>query len=162
MRPFAPILASAALVALTAAPAMSQTRPPPPGYERPEAGERPEADEAAATADLVRQLNLRPDQQAAFRDYQAAFAAQGDDREDGDDVARLAAMTTPQRLDDSARQMDRERADFERVAAATRRFYASLDEYQRRTFDRLTAPQAEPADDEDDRGPPPARPSNPR
>lgn len=116
--------------------------------ERPERPERPEAAEQGAASDeLVRQLNLRGDQQAAFRDYQAAFQASGDAGDGQDDVGRLAAMTTPQRLDDSARQMDRDRADFERVAAATRRFYATLDSGQKRTFDRLTAPQAEPEDD---------------
>ena len=126
--------------------------------ERPERAERPETPEPGdASQDLVRQLNLRGDQQAAYRDYQSAFQASGQGDDGGqnggqDDIARLAAMTTPQRLDDSARQMDRDRADFERVAAATRRFYATLDPNQKRTFDRLTAPQAEPQDDGDDRG----------
>ncbi len=124
----------------------------PQGYrdqaERPERAERPETPDPSQ--DLVRQLNLRGDQQAAFRDYQSAFQAQDQDKDDGqDDVARLAAMTTPQRLDDSARQMDRDRADFERVASATRRFYATLDPGQKRTFDRLTAPRAEPDEDAD-------------
>ncbi len=130
--------------------------------ERPERPERPEAPEQEEPSqDLVRQLNLRGDQQAAFRDYQAAFQAQGQGDEGQDDVSRLAAMTTPQRLDDSARQMDRDRADFERVAAATRRFYATLDPGQKRTFDRLTAPQAEPEDDGGAVGPDDRVPSRP-
>lgn len=187
----APAFATLALAFAGPAAAQSYGQPAnaPPGYgqsgygqpgygqsqsysgsaERPERAERPEAPEQGdPSQDLVRQLRLRGDQQAAYRDYQAAFQAQGQgdgNQGDGgqDDIARLAAMTTPQRLDDSARQMDRDRADFERVAAATRRFYATLDGSQKRTFDRLTAPQAEPdGADTDDDGPSSNRPPPPR
>ena len=168
MRPPLPLLA-ATLALASASPVAAQASygPPAPyasspeGPERQGASERPESGDARDPAqDLVRQLNLRSDQRAAFRDYQSAFTAQGEDPGEGaDDVARLAAMTTPQRLDDSARRMDRERADFERIAAATRRFYAGLDPAQRRTFDRLTAPREDDdAGDDGDAAPSPAAP----
>lgn len=155
----APRLAAAALVALLALPAASaagaQTRP---GYDEPQ---RPRADDnrgddaqvapspgQTPAAELVRQLNLRPDQQAAFRDYHAAFQEQ-ENEAPLDDPQRLQDLTAPQRLDATAQQMERDRAAFDRIAAATRRFYAGLDPAQRREFDRLTAPPLDAGEDEE-------------
>ncbi len=107
----------------------------------------------AAEPDLARELSLRSDQQAALSAYKAAFALdEARDRREEAEARRLPNMTTPERLDYSRRQMEAERADFERTDAATRRFYAQLSPAQRRTFDRITAP---PMDDgQDDRASP--------
>ena len=155
-------LSSALLLAASVAQAQGYGQPSGPAYgQAPSAGYGGYDNRSAASSgygappsdpgepDLARELNLRPDQRAAHRDYQAAFNASHEGQE-GDpraDVQRLATMTTPQRLDDAARQMERERSAFDQVAAATRRFYASLDGAQRRTFDRLTAPSLDEAPD---------------
>ena len=73
-------------------------------------------------------------------------------------MQRMASMTTPQRLDASRAALARDRADFDRTDAATRSFYAQLSPAQRRTFDRLTAPQMD-EDGGDQDGPSPGRPA---
>lgn len=99
--------------------------------------------------DLARELNLRADQRAALDAYQSAFRPDEAAARAAEDMARrLPSMTTPQRLDFTRREMERERADFERSDAATRRFYAQLTAQQRQTFDRLTAPQDEGGEDD--------------
>lgn len=116
--------------------------------DAPTAGSDRGADQGSAP-DLGRDLNLRGDQRAALDAYKAAFRPDEAAARAAEDVARrLPTMTTPQRLDFTRREMDRERADFERTDAATRRFYAQLTPEQRRSFDRLTAPQDEGGDDE--------------
>ena len=98
----------------------------------------------AGEPDLMRELNLRGDQRAALEAYKAAFRPDESAARAAEDMARrLPSMTTPQRLDFTRREMERERADFERSDAATRRFYAELSPQQRQAFDRLTAPQAD-------------------
>ena len=113
-------------------------------------------DDNAEEPDLGRELNLRADQRAALDAYKAAFRPDEATARAAEDTARrLPSLSTPQRLDFTRREMERERADFERSDAATRRFYAQLTPEQRRTFDRVTAPQ----DGEDDGGPTPGDPS---
>lgn len=133
-----------------------------PGYERgqPSRGGYDGAQEQEP--DLRRELSLRRDQYAALDAYRAAFRFdEAATRRAEDTARRLPSMTTPQRLDFSRSEMERERADFERTDAATRRFYAQLDARQRQTFDRLTAPQPETDDEREDR-PTPGAPTGPR
>ncbi|HTX51165.1 MAG TPA: Spy/CpxP family protein refolding chaperone, partial [Caulobacteraceae bacterium] len=47
------------------------------------------------------------------------------------------ALTTPERLDKMAARMDERRARFNRVAAATKQFYAQLTPAQQKAFDSL-------------------------
>ena len=91
---------------------------------------------------LARQLNLSPSQRAAYDSYRRAFQPdQARARQEQDDMARMASLTTPQRLDMARGSLARDRADFDRTDQATRSFYAQLSPGQRRTFDQLTAPQ---------------------
>ncbi len=110
-------------------------------------GQGDQAGQEAGEPDLGRELNLRGDQRAALEAYKAAFRPDEAAARAAEDMARrLPTLTTPQRLDFTRREMERERADFERTDAATRRFYAQLTPEQRRTFDQLTAPQDEGED----------------
>lgn len=112
--------------------------------------------------DLARELSLRRDQQAALASYRAAFQPDEARARAAEAMAqRLPTMTTPQRLDFTRSEMERERADFARTDAATRAFYAQLDTRQRQSFDRITAPEPETGDDGDDR-PTPGEPTRPR
>lgn len=102
-------------------------------------------DGGSGDVDLARELNLRGAQLTALETYRAAFRPdEAATRRAQETAGRLPSMTTPQRLDFTRSEMDRERADFDRTDAATRRFYAELSPDQRRSFDRLTAPQPAP------------------
>lgn len=106
------------------------------------------ADADQAPPDLGRELGLRPEQQTALRAYQQATTpAEADQRRAEQEFQRLATLTTPQRLDFTAGQMQRDQADFARRAVAVRRFYAQLTPEQQRRFDQLTAP---PQGEDDD------------
>ena len=187
------VAAALLLSVLAAAPAVARqpyrteedraSRPASQGYDRPgyppstydrrgvdasrsdaqDRGGAMEPSDQGAEPDLQRELNLRPDQRAAYDAYRRAF--QPDEaraRASQDMEGRMAGMTTPQRLDYARQEMERDRADFERTDAATRRFYAGLDAAQRRTFDRLTAPPAEGDDDGQEGAPAPGDPVRPR
>jgi hypothetical protein len=96
---------------------------------------RREAEHAAHKRLLHDALSLRPDQEAAFAAFDAAMAPPpppGDHDHEG-----MAKLTTPERLDLEARRMAEHQAHFQRMAAATKAFYAALDPAQRRTFDAL-------------------------
>ncbi len=90
-------------------------------------------------------LGIKPDQEAAFQAYASALRpeppAPGAGDHDGPDRARITAMTTPERLDAMAKRMDareaKMRARFERVAVATKAFYAQLTPEQKRVMDSL-------------------------
>lgn len=129
----------------------------PNRYDQGQGGDQGDDPEA-----LARQLNLSPSQRQAYDAYQRAF--QPDEarmRQEEDDMRRAASLTTPQRLDQARAAMDRDRADFERTAAATRAFYAQLSPAQRRTFDQITAPQPDDGQDGPDGqgGPSPTQPT---
>ncbi len=148
-------------------------RNPPSAYDRGSTSSRSDADDRGGSPapggreqgpDLRRELNLRADQRAAYDAYTGAFRPdEARERQAQEMEGRMAAMTTPQRLDYARQEMDRDRADFDRTDAATRRFYGVLSVEQRRTFDRLTAPQGDDGGDEDqDGGRTPADPARPR
>jgi len=97
------------------------------------------------TPDLRRALRLRPDQQAAYRTYQAQIAPDpAETQRQRADAARIVGAPTPQRLDMIARQLQRDQTDFARRADVVRRFYATLTPQQQRAFDLATAPPSEP------------------
>ncbi len=121
----------------------------PPGVYRgppvtpPRAGrpDMPRPRGPGSPAELARALRLRSDQAPALRDYLGATLPTADDRRrEEDGVRRLAAMTTPQRLDFTAQELSRGEADFARRAEAIRRFYGQLTPDQQRRFDQITGP----------------------
>ncbi len=127
---------------------------PRAGYDAPPAGQ---ADDAAA---LARQLNLTPSQGTAYETYKDAFRPdEARARQEDDEMRRMASLSTPQRLDLARASLQRDRADFDRTDAATRAFYGQLSAAQRRTFDRLTAPQMD--QDGGPGGPSPTQPAAP-
>ena len=115
---------------------------PPPGARPPGGADYADAD--SAPPDLGRDLGLRSDQRGALQAYeQATGPNEADAQRMQADVQRLIGMTTPQRLDFTAQEMQRDQADFTRRSAAVRRFYGQLTPQQQQRFDRITAPQAD-------------------
>jgi hypothetical protein len=88
-------------------------------------------------------LQIRPDQDGAFRAYVAALTPPPGDRDarrgpGAPDVQPRTPMTTPERLDRMAARMAERQQRFQQIAAATRVFYAALSADQRRAFDDLS------------------------
>jgi len=81
-------------------------------------------------------LNLRPNQEGAWRAYRADLEAARPARPAR--AERPRDLTTPQRLDLMQQRMAAHQAAFARRADATKRFYAALDPAQQRTFDALS------------------------
>jgi len=107
----------------------------------------PESGRLKAIHDI---LGIKPDQEAAFQAYASALhpqrpssglGAPDADAHNWPDHKTMAAMTTPERLDMMAKRMDareaKMRAHFERMAAATKTFYAELTPEQKRIMDSL-------------------------
>ncbi len=142
------ILAAPGLVLAQNAP------PPPPPAEGPAGAHHwghgpmaqghwsPEGRHLKAVHDI---LGITPDQEPAFQAYASALhpprPAPGAPEHDWPDHKALAAMTTPERLDLMAKRMDareaKMHAHFERVATATKTFYAALTPEQKRIMDSL-------------------------
>jgi hypothetical protein len=81
-------------------------------------------------------LQLRPNQEAALTAYLAAMKPKADHliRLDGEPDAR---RSTPERLADMEKRMAEREAEGRARIEATRRFYAQLDERQKKAFDEL-------------------------
>ena len=97
-------------------------------------------------AKLHDDLRLRPDQAPAWTQYTRAMDDGGQmqaRRQSAEQM--LPQLATPRRLALMEATMSDELADFRRQGDAIRLFYARLTPDQQRTFDRDTAPQAEPA-----------------
>jgi len=142
----------AAAVALTA-----QAQPPAPagaragGFSQPQMRQLYAARHAERLRALHNALNIRPDQETAFSAFAATMGplgpADGPRAWGAPDLSGkaddMASLTTPERLDRMAQRlqdhMARERARFERRAAATKALYAVLSPDQRRTLDALPA-----------------------
>jgi len=122
------------------APAMGPRGPGMPGMDR---GKMMEEMRARREKTLHDVLAIKPDQEGAFRAYLAAAAPPPMDRDRAGRPAR-EAMTTPERLDRMAAQMADRQARFQKVAAATKTFYAALTPDQRRAFDALPMMMAGP------------------
>jgi hypothetical protein len=86
-------------------------------------------------------LQIRSDQDGAFRAYLAALESQHKpgDRGHGRDrgPGEHKAMTTPERLDRMAARMAERQQHFQQTAAATKTFYAALNADQRKAFDAM-------------------------
>jgi hypothetical protein len=114
---------SALSVFLFAAGAQAQTPPPSPQLQQ-----------------LHDALNLRPDQDAAWRDYLRSTAIDPQEMAQRRDASpqRMAGLTAPQRVDLSVQMMKLDLASLQRRGAALKNFYASLTPDQQAVFDRET------------------------
>jgi hypothetical protein len=136
----------AALTAAVCVSTASFAQPPAAGAAPPVsaaahehwAEHRRERAEAHAQA-LRAILNLRPDQEAAFRAFQAAMNPPGrpEDMHKHHDQDGRRRLATPERLDRMAARMAERQAEFQRRAAAIKTFYAALNPEQQRAFDAL-------------------------
>jgi hypothetical protein len=135
-------LALAASLALVAGVSFAQ-QPPPPGQGPGERyGERMRPDPAQIAERRAQRLRdtlqLRPDQEPALRAFLDASRPSGDRMGRRHDRGEAQApLTTPQRLDRMHERLAERMANFERRAAATKRFYAALSPAQQRAFDAL-------------------------
>jgi hypothetical protein len=84
-------------------------------------------------------LNLRPDQDAAWRDYVRSTAVNPQEmaqRREGSQ--RMAGLTAPERVDLSVQMMKLDLASLQLRGAALKNFYANLTPEQQGVFDRET------------------------
>lgn len=140
-----PVLLGASILVLGAAGAANAqpAPPPPPGAwaGQHDGGRRhmDPAEHAQRKAEHLRAaLQLTPAQEPALRAFVDATSFKPGDREARrGEHERLAAMTTPERLDRMRARMDEHRARFEQHVAATKRFYAQLTPAQQKAFDAL-------------------------
>lgn len=99
----------------------------------------------AARADHMRtMLQLRPEQEPAFKAFLEATKPQVHKfemkhGEDGKAPEPHRMLTTPERLDHQAKMMAERQAAFQKRAAATRAFYGQLSPSQQKVFDALHA-----------------------
>ena len=141
------LMAAAVLTLSTAAVAVAQDAPPPPGAPMAEDGpggplmmRHHRFDPEAHAQHLRDVLQLRPDQDGALRTYLAATGPK-DWRKDRAEKRPVdgprEVLTTPERLDRQAERLDRAAEVFKTRAAATKAFYAALSPSQRKAFDAL-------------------------
>jgi hypothetical protein len=84
-------------------------------------------------------LNLRPDQDAAWRDYVRSTAVNPQEMaQRRDSSQRMAGLTAPERVDLSVQMMKLDLASLQLRGAALKNFYASLTPEQQGVFDRET------------------------
>lgn len=146
------LTAAAALAAVLPTLALAQPAPPPPGAPTPDAHAGHMRERRAEHVKMLHDiLRIRPDQETAFQAWLAVMrpehGAMGGMRGPGgpggmgEGRPDMATMTTPQRLDMIAHQMDerfnRMRAEFQRRAEATKAFYGVLSPDQRKVMDDL-------------------------
>lgn len=133
-------LAAGAVLLSTSALAIAQDRPAAPPMAEKWKEHQHERSEARARA-LHDVLNLRPDQDAAFKAFLASITPphMGEGPMPGEEHEGTERLTTPQRLDRMAARMAEHQAEFQRHADAVKRFYAILSPEQQRAFDALPA-----------------------
>ena len=127
-------LFAAAAGALTLTAAAAPAQPQGPGGPPAQGGQQ--------QPDLSAILHLRPDQQGAYRAFQAA------NQPPPDEIAviraassqALTGLTTPQRLDRVGARLNAQMQIFQHQASTTRAFYGQLSPDQQHTFDQVTAP----------------------
>ena len=141
------LMAAAVLtLSTTAAVAVAQDGPPPPGapsmegghgrHGGPEAMRRHRFDPEARAQHLRDVLQLRPEQDGALKAYLAAsgprdWGKDGPKRDAADRPPKV--LTTPERLDRETEHLNRAKARID----ATRAFYAALSPSQKKAFDAL-------------------------
>ena len=85
-------------------------------------------------------LKLRPEQEAAWREFSEAVGGQAANMTEKVKSWRetSAAATAVERLERAQKGMDDGRQALDQLTAATKRFYAALDKEQQGRFDELT------------------------
>ncbi len=156
------ILSACALALAGAAsvqPALAQMGPPPMGPPSAEDKARMDARRAERQAQVARDmhilLRLRPDQEAAWKTFEAAMAPP-EPPEPPAEGAAPKALTTPQRLEEMGERRAEMGARMAKLEAATRSFYAALSPDQQQAFDalgRLRGPMGPPHGPGGRRGP---------
>lgn len=145
------ILSACALVLAGAAsvqPALAQLGPPPMG---PPSAER----QAQIARDMHILLRLRPDQEAAWKAFEAAMVPPERPAPPAE-AAAPKAQSTPQRLDEMAGRRAEMDARLAKREATIRIFYAALTPDQQQAFDalvRLRGPMEPPLGAGGPRGP---------
>lgn len=145
-------LVTAALLALFASATLAQAPGTPPAASAPgmqghthghrhdmKEGGRSENRHEQHLADLKNQLQLKPEQEAAWTQFRQAMGPmtgmQHPDRE------ALAKLSTPQRIDQMRAMRQQQIAQMDRKAEATKTFYAALTPEQKKRFDdRMVKP----------------------
>ena len=93
--------------------------------------------------DLHAILHIRPDQEPAWRAFQAGMTPPaGIVSELRASAERMATMTTPQRLDILGQNLQLAETIFHREADAMRHLYAALTPDQQRIFDQAMTPRS--------------------
>ena len=136
---FKPFALGASLLLMSATTAIAE---PPPGAMAGPHGAMAHADPAAMAkhhADKLRAtLQLTPAQEPALAALMASMKPpSGEMAKMHGDHAAMAAMTTPQRLDQMLVKMDQHRAAMVDHIAAVKRFYAQLTPSQQKAFDAM-------------------------
>ena len=91
--------------------------------------------------DLHSILHIRPDQEGAWRAYQAGMVPPaGIVAELRASAGRMANMTTLQRLDVATQNLQLEETIIHHQSDAIRRFYAAMTPDQQRIYDQVTTP----------------------
>lgn len=129
-----------------ASTAGAQDRPAGPG-EAPRGDRAAERQKMFETVRRQREqrlhdlLQIRSDQDGAFRAYLAALESQHKPGERGPGregrPGEQKQLTTPERLDRMAARMAERQQRFQQTAAATKTFYAALNPDQRKAFDAM-------------------------
>jgi len=152
-------LSAVALVASLATAAVAQAQDAPATAPAPAVGkswqggpdraamrQQMEARRAERLKALHDALNIKSDQESAFAAFATAMqpparGQRGPDDGRKADLAALAALTTPERLDRMSQMMDERMARmkdaFQKREAATKALYAALSADQKRTMDAL-------------------------
>ena len=141
------VLGALGLSLCVAASAVAQDRPggpggPPPGAR---AGEHQKMFEDMKHRREQRQpalLQIKPDQETAFRAYVSGLEALRPQRPQGPrgpgaGPETRMPLTTPERLDRQAQRMTERQQRQQKAAAVTKTFYAALSPDQRKAFDAL-------------------------
>jgi periplasmic protein CpxP/Spy len=140
------VIAMSLLVVLTGFAAQAQTRAPGVTTAAAPAASTPKLTKAQRVEQEVARLRtalmLQPSQDAALRSYIAEVdEPSGYNKARRDRKAAMATMPTPQRLEQQRILRAESLVQFDREAAATKKFYAQLTPVQKMAFDRMPSSQ---------------------
>ncbi len=137
------VAVAAAIMALSAGAAVAQAPPPGPGRgPPPRMMHRPDPAQVAErhAQHLRTVLQLTPAQEPALKAFLEANRPPMDRRERMRGARPDQPLTTPQKLDQRRARLTERLAEFDRHAAAVKRFYAALTPSQQKAFDALQGP----------------------
>jgi protein CpxP len=138
------VLGALGMSLCVAASAVAQDRPggPPPGARAGEHQKMFEDMKHRREQRLHDLLQIKPDQETAFRAYISGLEALRPQRQQGPrgpgaEPEARKPLTTPERLDREAQRMAERQQRQQKAAAVTKTFYAALSPDQRKAFDTL-------------------------